>query len=529
MKRLIACCRLAVFVLACTTCACASAQANCTLLPKLESGNRYLFVISDLHFGLGRISGGGWNRKEDFRWSKALTLFLRTASACGLDAVDLVLAGDTLEMWQPPAYIACKGLGPEAGCTTMEALRIAKVVIGAHGSDLAALGSFADRGSNRLYVIPGNHDAALLLPSVWTAFRSALRSKSGRTRLVGSGIWASADGRVVVEHGHQIGVDVNKYKAWPDIIGARNAGHNYIERPWGELFVQRLFNEQEETYPIIDNLSPESAGARYRMADRGWVHSVADAARFLAFNLFETGLSQEQQFLGAADPGAEPMWDMAFARAMGSRLFAQALASGDPFRTELLEDTASGKALRSELDTLARDETRLSNAEITLLCDLMQARTQGQSKCLPAELGMLLQKAVVPKRVVMADHLRTRLKQPGLDDMRVFVYGHTHLLETKWPVQATDTREVHVLNAGAFQRVIVEDDFLALAASRKIDAQQALRTLSVEDLGACYSAVVVAMGPLVPAASTLQWHMTEGGVGSFVLPGDAVCKPAGTR
>ena len=75
----------------------------------------------------------------------------------------------------------------------------------------------------------------------------------------------SADGRIVAEHGHQIGSDVNRYKDWPKIT-EQVEGKEFIIRPWGELFVQKIFNDEEKTYQIIDNLIPETAGAWYRHA-----------------------------------------------------------------------------------------------------------------------------------------------------------------------------------------------------------------------------------------------------------------------
>jgi hypothetical protein len=68
---------------------------------------------------------------------------------------------------------------------------------------------------------------------------------------VSSGIWTSNDGRIIAEHGHQIGSDVNRYESWPEIV-QRVDGIDYVIRPWGERFVQQLFNAEEARYPITD-------------------------------------------------------------------------------------------------------------------------------------------------------------------------------------------------------------------------------------------------------------------------------------
>lgn len=72
-------------------------------------GPRYTAFISDLHFGIGRKADGSWDPKEDFRWPRALEGFLERISEEGHERVDLVIAGDLLELWQPPPEIKCKG------------------------------------------------------------------------------------------------------------------------------------------------------------------------------------------------------------------------------------------------------------------------------------------------------------------------------------------------------------------------------------------------------------------------------------
>jgi len=127
----------------------------------------------------------------------------------------------------------------------------------------------------------------------------------------------------------------------------------------GEQFVQKIFNEQENNYPIIDNLSPESTGIRYRMADRGTWGTAKDIARFVAFNLFQTSLPQKVSVLGAEDsPEEQIKWDIARAREQGHQLFIAAMPPNDDLRTGLLEDSEQAKKVRLELDALAKDESR---------------------------------------------------------------------------------------------------------------------------------------------------------------------------
>lgn len=486
------------------------------------AGARLLVVVSDHHMGLGRNAAGQWNPKEDFRWTVAWRGFLDRVSKCGGDAVDLVIAGDLLELWQPPDGIACEGASADLGCTPQELTDITRHVVGRHAGDLRALGRFAARGSNRVVVIPGNHDAALVLGEAWQRLRSAIAAPPDRLARADDGLYRWDQGRVLVEHGHQIGNDVNRYATWP-LVTREQGGKTYVVRPWGERFVQRLFNQQEDQYPVIDNLSPEAAGARYRMADRGMWASAGDVARFLAFNLFETSLAQAGQFLGEeGDAAAAP--DLALGRRAGHRLFADALAADDPFRAALLADNPEGAVLRAELDRLAADPDRLGDAEVAALCALADQRAPNAAHCKRPTLGATAEKLLRrPKREILAEHLRQRLDEPGLGAVRVFVYGHTHELEAPWTVP-TDVRPITVLNSGAFQRVVDEPGFLARANARGWTPAEALRRLTVADLAPCYTAVWAWTGERGPQAQTLRWHQSEDGTGRFVAVDDAACR-----
>lgn len=489
-----------------------------------DATGRFTVVISDLHFGVGRDKDGAWDPTEDFRWSNALQGFVDRISSCGHDAVDLVIDGDFLELWQPPKGIACKGANDDTACTLVEAEALVRLVVQQHAADLKALGRFADKGTNRLVVIPGNHDAALMLDGLWSIVSEAMATKSNRVERVSRGLWVSSDGRLLVEHGHQIGKDVNRFDAWPSVTRQVGA-ETYLVRPWGELFVQDLFNEQEREYSIIDNLSPESAGARYRMADRGLWKSVSDVARFVQFNLFETSLRQKALALGKTDdPKLPPPWDLVLARARGYQLFSLALPADDPFVKSLL-DTSNEKSgeLRESLTALARDAEKLPDADVKLLCDQIAIVSGPEHLCVKAPLGSLVQTLLMSKRAVIAKHLNDRIGTEKLAYMRVFVYAHTHQLEEEWTVDPRPGRRVHVYNTGAFQRLVSEEGFLKRARREDLSPAQALKKLTVKSLAPCYSAVVVALGPVVPSAKTEVWLMDEDGTGEFTSPKDARC------
>ena len=121
-------------------------------------------------------------------------------------------------------------------------------------------------------------------------------------------------------------------------VSRRYAPEFFVVRPWGEQFVQSIFNAVEEEYSIIDNLSPESAGIRYQIADKGALATSKDAARFLFFNIFETSLKQKAQILGdecsgeaPCEPTKDQRWDLLEARKLGFKLPLAALEPNDQF------------------------------------------------------------------------------------------------------------------------------------------------------------------------------------------------------
>jgi UDP-2,3-diacylglucosamine pyrophosphatase LpxH len=486
-----------------------------------SGASRTLVIISDLHLGPGKRADGTWYRTEDFRWPKAFQGFLEEISKQGNDKVDLLIAGDLLDMWQPPPHLNCEGPSPDLGCTPAEMKAVAAWIVQAHPQEFASLRAFTRRGENRLHLIPGNHDAALLLAEVWEPVGKALNAAGGRVNFVANGRWVSPQGKIVVEHGHQIGNEANRYETWPDIVGRQN-GQEYIIRPWGERFVQKFFNEQENDYPIIDNLSPESAGVWYRLKDLHHIPgNAADLARFVAFNLFQTSLGQKGQLLGAEPaPQAKPEWDISEARKLGHRLFLAALPQDDPVRTLLLGNTEQAKETIRALDNLALDAKRLPDNDVKMLCD--QAVIRNHPVCAKPELGAIVQQALVPRARIFASYLIQRQKE--FPRMRYFVYGHTHLLETAW--QPEGVSYTQILNSGAFQRVIGAEEFMKRVKQKGISPAEGLRKIDLGEIPPCYTFIAVPHDEAGnPQPKVLRWVMRESDTyGRVVSAGDEACE-----
>jgi len=489
---------------------------------KPDRKQSHIVLISDTHMGMGKQANGEWSKTEDFRWPNALTGFLKHVSDWGKDNVDLIIVGDSLEMWQLPSDIKCEGDGPDRGCTIEESEQIVKRIIAAHADTFKEFTKFSKKGKNRLHIVPGNHDAALVYQQVWRHLAKILDADSGRINIVSNGIWVSDDGKILVEHGHQIGSDTNKYPDWPNIVKTA-MGKNYIERPWGEQFVQKLFNEEETRYPIIDNLSPETAGLRYRIADRGFWSSIDDIALFISFNLWETSLRQKLSMLGREDEEKGTIeWDLKKAREQGHKLYAAALPADDSFKKSLLIEDDKSQALRNRLDAMVQDKNELSDNEIKLLCEL--AANEGNSKvCAPQDLGAIAEKLLVPRKWVLTEHINERRKSNK--NMNIFIYGHTHAYEVPWQllVDKSSGKEVTVVNTGAFQRLVDEDTFKKIVKERNLNEQDALRTIQVEDLPHCYSAVFAHYDNGSPEVKLRMWKQTENGKGKLVSHQNSAC------
>jgi UDP-2,3-diacylglucosamine pyrophosphatase LpxH len=488
---------------------------------------RVVVAISDLHMGLGKV-GNGWANKEDFRWPNALAGFLERVGACGKQRVDLVIAGDAFEFWQQPDGISCKGPTDDTSCSVDELVRVAGHVASQHGATLRELDRFARKGENAVYFVPGNHDAGLLVDEVWRALWGPAgpaprvhrcgREASGRCTTQAA--WLSADGDILIEHGHQIGADLNGFRHWPSILTGRPPAL-YLEQPWGQYFVQTLFNKQEENYSIIDNLLPESAGIKYRMRAQGFWDSVRDVATFLHFNLLTTSLLQKGAVLGQDDAqpvATEKAFDEERARALGADLYIRSLPKNDALRKTLASNDPQANALKAALAQRLRDRTATSTDEVYRLCESMAVATDGAQECPAAggaQLGALVQAATSAWIEPVAKYLRDRTSKTPLKNVTVYIYGHTHQWENEGQAFVEANRFIRTYNTGAFQRVIKEKQFLALAGA---SPEQALGCMRNEDLPPCYTAVVASKTSGAPRVETLAWRMDECTDGEFLAP-----------
>ena len=472
------------------------------LLAQPASDGRRIVVIGDLHMGPGRDSTGGWHAVEDFRWHDEFVRFLDALSAETI-ATDLVINGDLFELLQSPD-IPCAYANAVIGCNEEDARKRLYVVTKAHAGELAAIGKFASAGSNRVYVVPGDHDAALLMPHVWPIALKAFAASGDRVMLVSSGPWRSADGRVVVEHGHQLPLSADRFSKWPSPFIA-NGGQTHVERPWGEYALLPFYDRTEARYPIVDNVAEEGVGAKFVAA--AMQEMPADPASLLRLLLTKTTWQQFRMDLDDGEVQA-PEWDLAKIRGDLAAFVSTSLPSDDPFAATVKKLSAF---------ELGEAGTALTDSQIVAVCDYRAAIRRARrrmERVLTQLAGVGPPIAECPR---MADtvgpafeyYWRSRDRQvrdhigdpKGLD---AIVFGHTHLLDR--PYRPFGEVGPVVVTSGAWQRTIHPNDI------KQIDAP-------LESLPACYSfsQIPAAAGVRTPQQRTWrlndeqQWVMAAGG------------------
>lgn len=495
--------------------ALACADAVAPLQSQSSVPSRTVVVIGDLHMGVGRDAAGAWHASEDFRWAPEFAAFLKAVDADGKGSVDLILNGDTFELWQPRGK-DCTQRDPGLGCTEAEARARLDRVLAAHGEEIAALVEFARKDTNRVVLVPGDHDAALLFPGVARRTLDSFSAAAGRVQIAASGRWASADGSTLVEHGHQIGFSPNRFGSWPQPWVQRN-GREYLERTWGEQLVQGYYNIHENRYPIADNVADEGAGVKFVLAAEA-EDAGPSAAHLLRYFLFKMSWQQFRMDLDEGEPEA-PKWDLAEIRAEGPAFLLQSLPSDDPFRPLAARALADGR--------LAFAMTPMTDEAIVAVCDYRAAIRRARRRLerfvtqLPAVGPAVAECPRTPETkgsafeyywrsrdAIFARHLHD-VQKAGGKAPAVFVHGHTHLADRGFSVDRKSGLPI-VINAGAWQRTITPVQ-LDEMTTRKGAAADLLRTLQPEQLAPCYSYVQIPLSTDRPEPVLRYWRRSEAG------------------
>jgi UDP-2,3-diacylglucosamine pyrophosphatase LpxH len=245
------------------------------------SSSRLLLIVSDLHLSQGWDAEGKISTNEDFFFDRSFARFLkfyaakRTKEKCPVDRVDLIIAGDMVDLLQVTIGPKKSEPFPEEITPDEEVFglgtspfksgwKLRKVMLG-HEKFFESLTEFLLAG-NRVTILPGNHDIEFSLPEVQDCFRDGLiekflpeevdrqdAEKSIKENLDFKPWFYFEPGLVYVEHGHQYD-ELNSFDYFLHPLGLKN----FIYLPAGSFFVRYLFNKLENEFPFADNIKPVS-------------------------------------------------------------------------------------------------------------------------------------------------------------------------------------------------------------------------------------------------------------------------------
>jgi hypothetical protein len=465
---------------------CIFAMMLCSWRAAPQSG-RLIAVIGDLHLGPAR---------NDFRWGDDLAAFLKAVNQAGNGSTDLVLNGDTFDL------TGCRHTDPRLGCTEAEALALLDKTLTAHSAEISQLSAFAHTGMNRITIVPGDQDAALLYAAVSKRAGQAVGGD-----IASRGSWVSPDGAVYVEHGHQLASDPFRFTHWPQPF-IKDSGTDYVERTWGEQLVTDLYNQNKARFPILDSIAEDGAGLKYGIAADPKIAERPGIGPLLKF--FLTRMTW-QQFRQDLDGGAieAPAWDLAAIRKLGPAFFAASLLPDDRFHALADKAAASGN--------LKLDPADFPDAELTAICDYRGALRRARRR---NERSMTQVPFTGPSLQECPRLESTRGPEFGYfwrsrnirftaeienKPIKLFVYGHTHLPNRGF-VPDRQGQAPQVMSPGAWRRTITPNQLDEMMKDRGWSEADALSKLAPEELPACYGVIWIAPYAGTPAPALRFWR-----------------------
>jgi hypothetical protein len=202
-------------------------------------------------------------------------------------------------------------------------------------------------------------------------------------------------------------------------------------------------------------------------------------------------------------------WDVDAIRTGGDAFLYESIPDDDPLRQ------ATKKAI---LDgTIGISVRDLSEDEIKGICALRSGRfaqegaTHHVTECPKKNLGAVVVGLVLSRETIFKNHLNAtanRLHEAhlGTGEFQLFVYSHTHFTEAAYsPFQHTASQWTPVvMNTGAWQRTIDEQQLGSIMAKRNMSAKNVLK-LDPEDLPPCYPFIIVSPNQQKPRGELLYW------------------------
>jgi UDP-2,3-diacylglucosamine pyrophosphatase LpxH len=240
--------------------------------------HRTVAVISDLH-----VADPLDERLDDFDRDTDFERFLKVAlpGRAGGPST-LVINGDFIDFAQVLPEFGKHNAGERFGVTEDRSVTKLGRVLTGHSTVFRSLGEFIGDG-NQVIILPGNHDIDFHWTQVFDALRTALGGPDeSQLTFIKSG--ELHEQRIHIEHGNQYSYD-NWFEHWTDPIRDAPDKRRRLERPWGTLFLDLVYNSIEDLYPFVNKVYPH--GMLAHIALRSFFDdervSVGALARLAAF------------------------------------------------------------------------------------------------------------------------------------------------------------------------------------------------------------------------------------------------------
>jgi len=213
---------------------------------------RIKLVISDLHFGKGKLIDGATNSLEEFLYDEQYAEFLNyyTSGEFADAEVELIINGDFFNFLQ----VDYRGHFLTV-ITESISLAVLKDIVDGHPIAFDAMRKFAQDPKHKITYVVGNHDQCMLWPSCQRYFNEALNAQIKYRSIV-----YFFDG-VHIEHGHMHEaanrIDPRKF------FLKKNLPEPILNLPFGSHFFVDFVLRIKESRPYVDKVRPFQAFVRW--------------------------------------------------------------------------------------------------------------------------------------------------------------------------------------------------------------------------------------------------------------------------
>lgn len=238
----------------------------------VETKKRIKIVVSDMHLGKGRrTSDGGTNSLEEFYFGDKFIEFLHYYSSGEYKDydVELIINGDFLNFLQVDYHGHFLTVLTEPIC-----LEVMESILEGHAAVFKAMREFTARPGRTITYVVGNHDQAMLWPTLRQAFNEAVG-----TNVKFKNIVYFFDG-IHIEHGHMHEaanrLDPKKFflkKDLPEPI---------LNLPFGSYFFVEFVLRIKQENPHVDKIRPFSKMLRWALFNETWF-TIVNMFRLILF------------------------------------------------------------------------------------------------------------------------------------------------------------------------------------------------------------------------------------------------------